>query len=293
MRIHTYGEENGQVMIMLPGSFCNADTMANIIEKQKEEFRVLAVDYNGQYAGSSRAFTSRAGEAEEIVRYLQEQSISSSGHRKYPLGSHDPEVRKTSLEIMEKAIEFAYKLGVRIIQLAGYDVYYEEGDEESRAFFLENLKKATEYAASREVIMGFETMETPFMDTVKKSMAYVNEVESPYLGVYPDVGNLSNASILYGTDILEDIRAGKGHIFAAHLKATKPGLYRDMYFGDPDTCTPFVPCIKELYMQGVRVFTGEFWNLPGEDYKIRVPQASTFLRSKIEEAVESILGEEK
>lgn len=77
MRIHTYGEENGQVMIMLPGSFCNADTMANIIEKQKEEFRVLAVDYNGQYAGSSRAFTSRADEAEEIVCYLQEQSFSS------------------------------------------------------------------------------------------------------------------------------------------------------------------------------------------------------------------------
>ncbi len=43
-----------------------------------------------------------------------------SGHRKYPLGSHDKEIQKKSLEIMKKAIDFAADLGVRIIQLAGY-----------------------------------------------------------------------------------------------------------------------------------------------------------------------------
>ena len=50
-----------------------------------------------------------------------------SGHRKYPLGSHDKEIQKKSLEIMKKAIDFAADLGIRIIQLAGYDVYYEDG----------------------------------------------------------------------------------------------------------------------------------------------------------------------
>ena len=44
--------------------------------------------------------------------------------------------------------------------------------------------------------LGFETMETPFMDTVEKSMEYVNKINSPYLGVYPDIGNLKNASLL-------------------------------------------------------------------------------------------------
>ena len=77
MRIHTYGESNDPVMIMLPGSFCNADTMANIISKLEAEFRVLAVDYNGQYAGSEKPFTSRSGEAGEIIRYLRGHSISS------------------------------------------------------------------------------------------------------------------------------------------------------------------------------------------------------------------------
>ncbi len=78
MRIHTFGAEHAPVVIMLPRSFCNADTMANIISVLEAEFRVLAVDYNGQYAGSRKAFTSRRGEAEEIICYLQEHDISSA-----------------------------------------------------------------------------------------------------------------------------------------------------------------------------------------------------------------------
>ena len=77
MRIHTYGDERAPVVVMLPGSFCNADTMTNIIVRLEAEFHILAVDYNGQYAGSEKPFTSRLGEAEEIIRRLRERSISS------------------------------------------------------------------------------------------------------------------------------------------------------------------------------------------------------------------------
>ena len=38
MRIHSYGMEGTPVIIMLPGSFCNADTMANIIAQLETEF---------------------------------------------------------------------------------------------------------------------------------------------------------------------------------------------------------------------------------------------------------------
>lgn len=77
MKIHTYGSEYAPVIIMLPGSFCNADTMADIIARLKTDFHILAVDYNGQYQGSEKPFTSRSGEAEEIVRYLQNHFLSS------------------------------------------------------------------------------------------------------------------------------------------------------------------------------------------------------------------------
>ena len=49
-----------------------------------------------------------------------------SGHRRYPMGSNDPVLEEKSLELMKKCIELAQDLGVRTIQLAGYDVYYEE-----------------------------------------------------------------------------------------------------------------------------------------------------------------------
>ena len=38
-----------------------------------------------------------------------------------------PRNRSKPYEIMEKAILLADDLGIRVIQLAGYDVYYEEG----------------------------------------------------------------------------------------------------------------------------------------------------------------------
>lgn len=221
----------------------------------------------------------------EIKKAIQKTSvpISSmclSGHRKYPLGSHDKEIQKKSLEIMKKAIDFAADLGVRIIQLAGYDVYYEDGDLYTNHDFETNLKKCVEMAAKKGIVLGFETMETPFMDTVEKAMRYVNLVSSPYLGVYPDIGNLKNASLLYGVDVDEDLMCGKGHIFASHLKETVPGKYREIPFGTGHT--EFVKNIKTLKRLGVRMFVGEFWYVNNEDWQDVVKNAGVFLRDKLD-----------
>ena len=67
----------------------------------------------------------------EMVNLMQEiglpiRSLCLSAHRKYPFGASDAAVRRRAVEIMEKAIAFSDDLGIRIIQLAGYDVYYEE-----------------------------------------------------------------------------------------------------------------------------------------------------------------------
>ena len=65
----------------------------------------------------------------EMLQLMQKtglpiRSMCLSGHRKYSFGSSNSEIRKRSLEIMEKAIKLADDLGIRIIQLAGYDLYY-------------------------------------------------------------------------------------------------------------------------------------------------------------------------
>ncbi len=204
------------------------------------------------------------------------RSICLSGHRKYPLGSKDEATRQRGLEIGYKAIDFASDTGIRLIQLAGYDVYYDEGDEETEKLFAEGLALVTSYAASREVALGFETMETPFMDTVEKAMHYVNLVDNPWLGVYPDIGNLTNAAKIYGHDVKDDLKKGKGHIFAAHLKETVPGAYREIPFGTGHT--DYVPDLEVLRDLGVRSFVGEFWDVGSETWKEDLRFASTFLR---------------
>lgn len=208
-------------------------------------------------------------------------SICLSGHRKYPLGSHDPNTQKRALQIMSDAIDLASDLGVRLIQLAGYDVYYEEGDFASQEAFANNLKKAVLMAAKKGVNLGFETMETPFMDTVMKSMYYVNDVNSAYLGVYPDIGNLKNASLLYYNSVNNDLQTGKGNIFAAHLKETVPGKYREIPFGTGHT--DFVDNIQVLKDLGIRMFVGEFWYIGSSTWKQDLKDANTFLRSKLDE----------
>ena len=164
-------------------------------------------------------------EREELVGLMYETGIPIrtmclSGHRRYPIGSSDPHTRRRGMDIMEKALELADDLGIRIIQLAGYDVYYEESTDDTRASFLENLKIAAEMAASRGILMGFETMETEFMNTVGKAMYYVNKVDSVYLNVYPDLGNITNAAVAYGTSVADDLETGRGRLVALHLKET-------------------------------------------------------------------------
>jgi predicted hexulose-6-phosphate isomerase len=205
------------------------------------------------------------------------RTMCLSGHRKYPLGSRDPETRAQGIQIFEKAVRFADALGIRIIQLAGYDVYYEEGAEDTRGWFAENLEKGVLYAAKYGVMTGFETMETPFMDTVGKAMAYVHKLNSPYLGVYPDLGNLTNAAKLHGHDLYEDIESGRGHLLAMHLKDTRPGIYRDLDFGDGHV--DFPRGAKAALNQGVRLFVTELWHDGRADWPDRLAGVSAFARS--------------
>jgi len=206
-------------------------------------------------------------------------SMCLSGHRKYPLGSLDEAVQRQSLDIMERAIELACDWGIRIIQLAGYDVYYEQSDERTRAFFRENLVRSVDMASKSGVTLAFETMETPFMDTVSKAMRYVTEINSPYLQIYPDLGNLTNAACIYGHSVAEDMETGRGHIAAMHLKETSLGKYRDMTFGAGHV--DFAAGVKTARRLGVRRFVGEFWD--NGSYQSQIDHAHTFLRGILDE----------
>ena len=209
------------------------------------------------------------------------KSICLSAHRRFPFGDPDLDNRVKSLEIMYKAVELSAALGVRIIQLAGYDVYYKDSDEESVRQFSAGLTQAVDYAAREGIILAFETMETPFMDTVSKAMHWVDFIHSPYLQIYPDLGNLTNAAKVYSGDVLSDLKSGSGHLAAMHLKETCPGVYREMVYGSGHV--DFISGIKTAWDLGIRMFVGEFWHLGESDVAGVLRQNMTFLREKIKE----------
>lgn len=225
----------------------------------------------------------------DLVRTMYEtgvpiRTMCLSGHRKYPLGSSDPAVEERSMEIMEKAIILADDLGIRIIQLAGYDVYYEESTEETKERFARNLRKAVHIAAKYGVLLGFETMENEFMNTVGKAMHYVNLVNSVYLNVYPDGGNITNAAVTYGTDVLRDLRSGEGHITSVHLKETVPGKFREIPFGTGHV--DFRSIIGTSWKMGVRKFVTEFWYVGAENWKADLKQAREMMTKILDEQPE-------
>ena len=223
-----------------------------------------------------------AAERLELQREMSRQeirveSMCLSAHRRFPLGSLDAAVRERSMEILKKAVLLARDLGIRIIQIAGYDEYYNPSSEQTRAYFGESLGACVEVAEQYGVLLGFETMETEFMNSVEKALRWVKRITSPYLQIYPDSGNITNAALAHGKDVLEDIRLGAGHLAAVHLKESLPGKYREIPYGNGHV--DFQAVIRQAYALGVRRFTGEFWYNGDEDWLGYIKRNGAYLRT--------------
>ena len=206
-----------------------------------------------------------------------------SGHRKYPIGSEDDKTRAKGMEIMSDAIDFAADTGIRIIQIAGYDEFYKPTNDNTKNLFLESLRTSSEMASKKGVTLAFETMETEFMNTVGKAMHYVDRINSPYLQVYPDLGNITNAAVLYGHNISDDLRSAAGHLVALHLKETVPGIYREVPYGNGHV--DFLNAIQIAFDLGVRIFVSEFWYTGNHDWQYQLNFANEFIRSKFDKII--------
>jgi L-ribulose-5-phosphate 3-epimerase len=178
-----------------------------------------------------------------------------SAHRKFPFGSATPAVREEADRIMQQAIEFAVDIGVRVIQLAGYFVYYEPHIDGSYARYRAGLRRGLEWASQAGVILALENVDGTDVVSVTQAMKYVKAFNSPYFQIYPDIGNLAE----HGLDVCAELEAGRGHFVGLHVKDTRPGEPRRVPFGEG--VTPFVDAFATLAGMG---FSGpillEMWN---------------------------------
>lgn len=213
----------------IPNAF---DWSKKIEVAKKAGFDFIEISIDESDERLERLYWSKA-ERKELSDNLKKEemyinSMCLSGHRRFPFGSEDESVRDKAYEIMDKALELAADLGIRNIQLAGYDVYYEESTAQSKQLFLDGLKYSAKKASAYNIMLSIEIMDTEFMGTISRCLEYIEAVNSPWLKIYPDLGNLTQ-----WTDNPEaELEKGKTHIVAIHLKDTKPGIFKCVPFGD-------------------------------------------------------------
>lgn len=154
-------------------------------------------------------------------------TLCLSGHRKVPLGSRSPQVRERALEIMRRAIDLAVDMGVRIIQVSGYDVYYEPSDAGTVARYLDGLHQAVAWAAAAGVMLALENVDVPLTGSLAASMEIVRQINSPWFQIYPDMANVA----AMGFDPVAELPLCAGHIVAVHVKDGLPKVVRGVPFG--------------------------------------------------------------
>ncbi|WP_342269234.1 L-ribulose-5-phosphate 3-epimerase [Spiroplasma endosymbiont of Aspidapion aeneum] len=175
------------------------------------------------------------------------RSICFSAQRRYPLGSHNENIRKQSIEMLKQCILLAFKLNIRIIQIAGYDVFYEEKDDNTKKWFIEGLNEGLWFANIYGVNLSIEIMDDPFINSITKYLELKKRCQSPWLSVYPDLGNLSAWN---KKNTIIELEKGFGEIVALHIKDTLEvkddfkGKFKNVNFGEG--CVDFKKIFKYL-----------------------------------------------
>jgi L-ribulose-5-phosphate 3-epimerase len=216
-------------------------------------------------------------------------SICLSANRAFPLGAADPDTRRRGVEIVEQGIYLADRIGVRTVQLAGYERYYDEPVPENGELYLNSLARCLRVAARYNVTLAVETMDTQFMSSVSRFLWSRSRLgRSPWLAVYPDVGNLS----AWNDNAVEELELGlrEGIVTGVHLKDTykvtceSGGQFRDVPFGQG--CVDFRAFFRMLTRERYAgPFLIEMWNRDQQDADA-IREAKHWLQSLMDECAE-------
>ncbi len=123
-------------------------------------------------------------------------SLATGLYWAYPVTSSDPKIRQKSKDIVRKQLETAALLGTDGIlvvpgmvaglspdsEVVQYDVAYERA--------LEAFKQLKEEAEATKVSICLENVWNKFLLSPLEMRDFIDKIDSPYVGVYLDVGNV-------------------------------------------------------------------------------------------------------
>ena len=210
---------------------------------------------------------------------VQIGGVCLSLHRRVMPGSVDSEIRRQARAVYHRGIELAADLGASVLQVAGYFAYYEPADPGARARYVATLMEAVPHAARTGVVLGIENVDGHDIASVGDAMSVVREVGSPWVQLYPDVGNIAE----HGGDQTRELRDGQDHMVAIHVKDARPGEPRRIPFGDG--VVDFDAAFTELHRQD---WSGrmmlEMWNDDALDSVATCVSARQFVEARLARA---------
>ena len=128
---------------------------------------------------------------------IETPSLASGLYWKYPITSSNKETREKAKSIIRRQLDFAVLLGADTIlvvpglvgadfipggEVTEYDVAYD--------LSLEAFTELKEYAEKAKVNIGLENVWNKFLLSPLEMRDFVDKIDSPYVGVYFDVGNV-------------------------------------------------------------------------------------------------------
>ena len=245
------------------------------------DFMEISIDETDERIGRLQWSKSERTKLMETIHRVNMPILSMclSANRRYPIGSECEETRKSGIQLVRDAIDFALDCGIRVIQLAGYDEYANPSTDATIQNFRDSLAQCARYAQEKAVMLALETMENDLMDSISKAKRYVDSIQSPWLKIYPDLGNLCAT----GQDIEQEFVRGMQDIVAIHLKDTLPGIVRDIAFGDGNV--DFVSFFRMLEREQYSgLFVTEMWTDETAQSIAAARTARAFIMEKIARA---------
>lgn len=119
-------------------------------------------------------------------------NVSTGLHWETPLSARDPNVRAQAIRIAERQIETCQILGCDAILVVAGLVTQEVPYNEVYQRCLDAMRQLAPVATNAQVKIGCENCnsEHRFLLTPREFWSFLNEVDSPFVGIHLDVGNI-------------------------------------------------------------------------------------------------------
>jgi L-ribulose-5-phosphate 3-epimerase len=163
-------------------------------------------------------------------------NVSTGLHWETPLSARDPKVRAQAIRIVEREIETAQLLGCDAVLVVAGLVTEEVPYNEVYLRCVDAMKQLAPVAAKAQVKIGCENCnsEQRFLISPREFKTFLDEVNSPFVGIHVDVGNIHDTG--FGEQWIEmhGPRITRVHLKDVMKKRGRCGesVYTNLFLGD-------------------------------------------------------------